>query len=76
VQPFHEWLANRDGDVPAAEKLATLVARCGAGVSRDDLARTLRLPPGILDDLSRALVTTGQVEMLKVGGQTVYRTAG
>ncbi len=76
MQSFHEWLGNRDGDVPAAERLATLVARSGAGVSRDDLARTLRLPPRILDDLLRALVTTGQVTMLKTGGRTVYRAAG
>jgi hypothetical protein len=76
VRPFHDWLANRDGDVPAAERLATLVSQSGAGVSRDYLARTLRLPPGILDDLLRALVTTGQVTMLKVGGRTVYRAGG
>jgi hypothetical protein len=76
VQSFHEWLGNRDRDASAAERLATFVARSGAGVSRDDLARTLRLPPGILDDLLRALVTTGQVVMLKVGGRTVYRAVG
>jgi len=76
VQSFHEWLGNRDRHAVAAEKLATLVARSGAGISRDDLARTLRLPPRILDDLLRALVTTGQVVLLKVGGRTVYRAAG
>jgi hypothetical protein len=52
-----------------------LVARSGAGVSRDDLARALRLPPRTLDDLLRALTATGQVVMLKVGGRTVYRAA-
>jgi hypothetical protein len=56
--------------------LATLVARSAAGMSRDSLARTLRLPPRILDDLLRALAATGQVVMLKVGGRTVYRAAG
>jgi len=76
VQPFHEWLGNRDRDASAAERLATLVARSAAGVSRDDLARTLRLPPRILDDLLRALVTTGQVVMLKAGGRMVYRAVG
>jgi hypothetical protein len=76
VQSFHEWLANRDREAVAAERLATLVARCGAGISRDDLARALRLPPEILDDLLRALTATGQVVMLKVGGRTVYRAAG
>ena len=76
MQPFRELLGNRDRDAVAAEKLATLVARCGAGISRDDLARTLRLPPRILDELLRALTATGQVVMLKVGGRTVYRAAG
>jgi hypothetical protein len=76
VQPFHDWLWNRDRDVPAAEKLATLVAQSGAGISRDCLAQTLGLPPRILDDLLRALVTTGQVVMLKFGGRMVYRAAG
>ncbi len=76
MQPFHDWLWNRDRDVPAAEKLAMLVAQSPAGVSKDCHARTLRLPPRILDDLLRALVTTGQVVMLKVGGRTVYRAAG
>ncbi len=65
---FREWLGNRDGDVPAAEKLATLVSQTAAGVSRDDLAGALRLPPRVLDDLLRALTATGQVVMLKVGG--------
>ena len=73
---FREWLGNRDREAVAAERLATLVARSAAGVSRDDLARALRLPPRVLDDLLRALAATGQVVMLKVGGRTIYRAAG
>jgi hypothetical protein len=76
VQSFYEWLGNRAQEVSAAEKPATLVARSGAGISRDDVARTFRLPPQALDDLLRALTATGQVAMLKVGGRTVYRAAG
>jgi DNA-binding IscR family transcriptional regulator len=76
VQPFCEWLWDRDREAVAAERLATLVARSGAGVSRDDLAGALGLPPRILDDLLRALTATGQVTMLKGGGRTVYRAAG
>ena len=75
VPSFHEWLRNRDRDAPAAELLPMLVAR-SAGMSRDDLARALRLPPETLDDLLRALAATGQVVMLKAGGRTVYRAAG
>jgi hypothetical protein len=55
VQPFRDWLWNRDREAAAAERLTTLVARSGAGMSRDDLANALRLPPRILDDLLRAL---------------------
>jgi hypothetical protein len=45
-------------------------------VSRDQIARALRLPPETHDDLMRALTATGQVTMLKVDGRTVYRVAG
>ena len=73
---FREWLRNIVQEALAAEILPLLVARSGAGISRDDLARALRLPPETLDDLLRALAATGQVVMLKVGGRTVYRAAG
>jgi DNA-binding IclR family transcriptional regulator len=36
-----------------------LVAQSDAGMSRDDLAKALRLPPETLDDLLRALTATG-----------------
>ncbi len=73
---FHEWLRNRAREAPAAGILPMLVARSGAGISRDDLARALRLPPETLDDLLRALAATGQVVMLKANERTVYRAAG
>jgi len=76
ILSFHEWLRNRAREAPAAELLPMLVARSGAGMSRDDLARALRLPPETLDDLLRALAATRQVTMLKVGGRTVYRVTG
>ena len=76
MQPFHEWLRNRAREAPAAAILPMLVAQSAAGVSKDDLARALRLPPETLDDLLRALAAAGQVVMLKVGGRTVYRAAG
>ena len=75
MQSFREWLRNRAREAPAAGMLPVLIARSGAGVSRDDLARALRLPPETLDDLLRALAATGQVVMLKVGRRTVYRAA-
>ena len=43
---FREWLGNRDREAVAAERLATLVARSGAGVSRDDLAEPSGSLPG------------------------------
>jgi hypothetical protein len=72
---FREWLRNRSREAPAAGILPVLVARSSAGISRDDLARALRLAPETLDDLLRALAATGQVVMLKVGRRTVYRAA-
>jgi DNA-binding IclR family transcriptional regulator len=73
---FREWLRNRTREAPAAELLPMLVAQSGAGISRDGLARALRLPPETLDDLLRALTATGQVVMLTANGRTVYRAAG
>ena len=73
---FREWLRNRAREASAAGILPMLVARSGAGISRDDLARALRLPPETLDDLLRALAATGQVVMLKANGRMVYRAAG
>ena len=73
---FLDWLRDRSHEAPAAERLATLVAQSAGGVSRQRLAVALGLPPDTLDDLLKALVATGQVVMLKVNGQTVYRAAG
>ena len=72
---FHEWLGNRPEEVPDTTTLAlSLIARSGAaGVSRDGLRRVCGLSPETLEDLLRALVTGGQVVMLKVSGERVYR---
>jgi hypothetical protein len=71
---FHDWLRSAQ-EAPQAEKLATLIAQSG-GISRDGLARALRLPPETLNDLLKALVAGGQVTMLRVNGELVYRAAG
>jgi hypothetical protein len=73
---FREWLRNRAQEPLAAGILPMLVARSAAGMSRDDLAKALRLPPETLDDLLRAVAATGQVTMLKAGGRTVYKATG
>jgi hypothetical protein len=53
------------------------IARSGAaGISRDDLARVLRLCPERLEDLLRGLVVAGQVVVVSVGGRIVYRMVG
>jgi DNA-binding IclR family transcriptional regulator len=73
---FREWLKSSQ-EAPAAEKLALVVARCGAaGISLDGLSRALGLPPESFRDILRALVTAGQVEVVKVNGELVYRAAG
>ncbi|MGO9115280.1 MAG: hypothetical protein ACLP9L_39205 [Thermoguttaceae bacterium] len=71
---FAEWLKNRLEEVPDATTLALVIARSG-GVSRDDLGRVVRISPETLDELLRALVSAGQVRMLKVDGQIVFRAA-
>lgn len=72
---YRTWLEHRHLQVPDVGQLAFLIARSGAagGVSRDDLARALGVPPKTLEVLLRAMVTAGQVRVVKVGGQFVYR---
>jgi DNA-binding IclR family transcriptional regulator len=73
---FREWL-NRPDEAPAAERLAIQIALAGpAGISLEGLARAVGVPPQSLQDILRALVTSGQVTMLRVGGRLVYRAAG
>jgi len=71
---FYEWLEHRVEEVPDATTLALAIARSG-GVSRDHLRRIARISPETLDELLRALVSVGQVRMLKVNGQMVFRAA-
>ncbi len=71
---FPQWLEHRADEAPAAESLATLIAQSGAvGISLDHLRRLVRISPDSLDDLLRALVSSGHVTILKVNGQRVYR---
>jgi hypothetical protein len=66
---------DRAQEAPAAENLATLIARYPAGISRIDLARALRLPEETVEQLPRALLAVGQVVVLKVDGKIVFRAA-
>lgn len=77
MRSFPDWLRNRsEREAPAADRLATLIAQSAGGVSRQRLAMALGLPAETLNDLLKALVTTGQVRIVKVGGEMVYRAAG
>jgi predicted ArsR family transcriptional regulator len=74
IPSFHEWLRDRPDEALGATKLAMLVAQAGtAGVSRDDLTKALRLPPETVQEILGALVATGQVSVLRVGGELRYR---
>ena len=74
---FHEWLGNRPEEAPDVGRLALAIARAGpAGVSLEDLARAVGVPRETVQDILRALVTAGQVEVVRVNGNLVYRAAG
>jgi hypothetical protein len=74
---FAEWLGSRDQEAPAAENLSTLIAQEGAvGISLDRLRKVVRLSPEALDDVLNALIAAGQVMVLKVNGERVYRASG
>ena len=72
---FSDWLRNRSDQAPNADRLAMLIAQSG-GVSRGRLAKAVNLPEETLNDLLKALTATGQVRMLRVNGELVYRAAG
>ena len=72
---FHDWLRNRADEAPAAENLVTIIASAGVGgVSLERLRALVPLSPETLQDVLKALVATGQLTILKIGGQFVYRT--
>ena len=74
MQPFHEWLRDCAQEAPAAESLATLIAQSGTvGISLDHLRRLVRISPDSLDELLKALVASGQVTILMVNGERMYR---
>jgi hypothetical protein len=61
-------------EAPGAAQLALVIARSGgAGISLDGLRRVCGLSPETLDNLLRALITAGQVTVVKVSGERVYR---
>ena len=68
---------NRPQEVPDVASLALAIARSGAvGASREGLSAALGVPGETVESLLRAMVVAGQVEMVRVDGQIVYRTAG
>jgi hypothetical protein len=71
---FTQWLENRAEEVPDIGALAFQIARSGqAGVSRGTLLRVLQISPETLEVCLRGLLTTGQVVVVKVGGEWRYR---
>ena len=73
---FHDWLEHRSEEVPDATTIALVIAKSGAaGVSREKLEKVARISPDAVDELLRALVSAGQVVVVKVNGQRVFRAA-
>jgi hypothetical protein len=71
---FTQWLEHRPPEVPDIGSLALVIAQSGmAGASRDALPRLIRISPEALENLLRALAAAGQVMVVKVGGERVYR---
>jgi hypothetical protein len=77
ILPFRTWLERRLQEVPDTSTLALVIARSGAaGVSREGLEKTVRISAETLESLLRAMVAAGQVTMLRMHGQLVYRATG
>ena len=74
MQSFPRWLEHRH-EVPDIANLTRLIAQ-SSGVSRQSLEKVLNISPDVLDDLLRALITSGQVVVVSVGGRMVYKAVG
>lgn len=76
VPSFRSWLETRLQEIPDAMSVALKIVQGGkAGVSAEELRRAAGCSPEALRDLLAALVTTGRIEVVEVGGQMVYRMA-
>ena len=74
IPSFHAWLEHRPPEVPDAAQIALLIAQSGtAGVSRDALLRVIQTLPETLENLLRALMASGQVVVVQVVRELVYR---
>jgi len=74
---FRQWLEHIADDPTAADNLATLITQAGAvGVSLDRLRKVVRLSPESLDEVLKGLLAAGQVMIVQVNGERVYRAAG
>jgi sulfur carrier protein ThiS len=71
---FQKWLEHRVQEVPDATTIALAIGRSG-GVSREGLEKVVRISPETLDELLRALIAAGQVVVVQVNGQRVFRAA-
>jgi hypothetical protein len=72
---FRDWLERRPVEVPDSTTIALVIARSAAGVSREELEKVARISPDALDELLRALLSAGQVVVVQVNGQRVFRAA-
>jgi len=52
-----------------------VIAAARGGISLDRLRRVVGIRPEVLDDLLKALMVSGQIIALEVGGERVYRAA-
>ena len=73
---FPQWLENRPPEVPDIGSLVLTIAQSGtAGVSLDRLCDVIGSSPETLKSMLQALVVSGQVVMVRVNGELVYRAA-
>jgi hypothetical protein len=75
--PFARWLAAREHvEVPDATRITQLLAQAGAaGIAHHDLRKAVGIEPDTLDALLAALEGIGQITVILVNGQRVYRAS-
>jgi hypothetical protein len=77
MQPFRTWLEDRLQEIPDAAAVALAVTRAGpAGASAEELRRAAGCSAEALRELLAGMMASGQVEVVRVGGELRWRARG
>jgi hypothetical protein len=75
--PFRSFLETRLQEIPDAMSVALMIVQGGkAGVSAEELRRAAGCSAEALRELLAGMMASGQVEVVRVGGELRWRARG